>query len=185
LARLGVGIFLDLKFHDIPNTVAASVAAVADLSGVRLVNVHALGGIEMMRAAAKALGRRRSLKLLAVTILTSHNAASLRCIGVLGRPETRALKLAGLARQAGLDGVVASAHEVAAIKRACGRKFLVVVPGVRPSFAREKKDQARVATPAAALRAGADYIVVGRPITTARHPLVATRALLAEIKNAN
>ena len=195
IARLGAGIFLDLKFHDIPSTVARAVSAAADLPGIRLINVHALGGLEMMRAATQALGRtdkgsgrRAKPKLLAVTILTNLDQATMRQVGIASSLRTRAVKLARLAQQAGLDGVVTSAHEVAAIRRACGRGFLIVVPGVRPSTptgtAKSSKngdDQARVATPTEAIRAGADYIVVGRPITSAPDPRAATAAILDEI----
>jgi len=183
LAGFGARIFLDLKFHDIPNTVVGAVRAAAGLPGVRLINVHALGGLEMMRVARAALGGRRRPRLIAVTVLTSQDRASLRRTGIAAPPLAQALKLARLARQAGLDGVVASAQEVRAIRRACGSKFLVVVPGVRPGGAR-RGDQARVATPAEAIRAGADYIVVGRPITEARDPVRAAEAVLAEIASA-
>lgn len=189
LASLGTGIFLDLKFHDIPNTVAGAVSAAADLPGVHLMNVHALGGLEMMRAAAAALASRGSVrpKLLAVTVLTSLDAGAMRQVGIAGRPGAQAVHLARLARRAGLDGVVASAHEVAPIRRASGRRFLVVVPGVRPGgsgLASKRDDQARVATPAEAIRAGADYIVVGRPITAARDPQAAAAAIVEEIAQA-
>ncbi len=191
LASLGPGIFLDLKFHDIPHTVAGAVAAAAGLPGVRLTNVHALGGLEMMRAAARALAgcKRRGArtKLLGVTILTSLGAVAMRQAGIAGQPSTRALKLAQLARRAGLDGVVASAHEVAAIRRTCGKRFLIVVPGVRPAGLRVpggRDDQTRVATPAQAIHAGADYVVVGRPITAARDPGAAAAAILEEISRA-
>ncbi len=192
LAGLGAGIFLDLKFHDIPNVVAGAVSAAARLPGVRLITLHALGGAEMMRAAVRALGSPGSMrnkpKLLGVTILTSLNAAAVRRVGIAGRPGMRAVKLAQLAKGAGLDGVVASAHEVAAVRRACGKKFLIVVPGVRPAGvgkaaerSRVADDQARVGTPAEAIRAGANYIVVGRPITAAWDPRAAAAAILQEI----
>lgn len=191
LARLGPHIFLDLKFHDIPHTVAGAVAAAAGLPGVRLVNVHALGGLEMMREAARALagnkGRGARPKVLGVTLLTSLDAAAMRQAGIAGQLAVRALKLAQLARQAGLDGVVAAADEAAAIRRKCGKSFLIVVPGVRPAsqrFPRSRDDQARVATPAEAIHAGADYIVVGRPITAARDPSAAAAAILEEISRA-
>ena len=192
LASLGLGIFLDLKFHDITNSVAGAVSAAGALPGVRLVNVHALGGLEMMRAAAQALpGGGRGPKLIAVTILTSLGARAMGQIGMSGSPRTRAVRLARLARRAGLDGVVASPHEAARIRRACGKGFLIVVPGVRPRFQtegtglrRRADDQARVATPAAAIRAGADYIVVGRPITAAANPRAAADAILEEISSA-
>lgn len=192
LATLGPGIFLDLKFHDIPNTVAGAVSAAARLPGVRLITLHSLGGAEMMRAAVLALraagSKRNRPKLLGVTILTSLDAAAMRRVGIAGRPGMRAVGLAQLAKDAGLDGVVASAQDVAAIRRACGQKFLIVVPGVRPAGLgtaakrpRVADDQARVATPAEAIRAGADYIVVGRPITAARDPRAAAVAILEEI----
>jgi orotidine-5'-phosphate decarboxylase len=181
LARFGAGIFLDLKFHDIPNTVAGAVASAASLPGVRLVTVHALGGREMMRAAAQA--RPRGVKAIAVTLLTSLDRASLGRVGISGTPLARAVKLARLAQQAGLDGVVAGAREARAIRRACGRGFLIVVPGIRPGGA-ARGDQSRVATPAEAIRAGADYLVVGRPITAAADPRAAARSLVAEIRRA-
>jgi orotidine-5'-phosphate decarboxylase len=185
VAALGAGVFLDLKFHDIPNTVKGAVSAAARFPAVRLLNVHATGGIEMMRAAAKALstlpGARRP-KLLAVTILTSLDQRALREIGISGSPGSRAVNLARLAQRAGLDGVVASPHEIKSIRRTCGSGFLIVVPGVRPAGGRQRRDdQARVATPGEAIRAGADYLVVGRPITAAPDPPAAARAILAEI----
>ncbi len=181
LAGLGFDIFLDLKFHDIPNTVAGAVAAAAKLPKVRLLTLHASGGAEMMRAAREAAGSGpRRPALLAVTILTSLDADGLRRIGMSGSPSSRALALARLAKQAGMDGVVASAHEVRAIRRACGSKFLIVVPGVRPA-AVSANDQSRVATPAEAIRAGADYLVVGRPITAAQNPRSAALAIAQEM----
>ena len=194
IARLGPGIFLDLKFHDIPNTVSGAVLAAASLPGVRLMNLHALGGLDMMRAASRALAasdKRQRPKLLGVTILTSLDAGAMAKVGISGQPRTRAVQLARLARKAGLDGVVASAHEVAAIRRACGASFLIIVPGVRPGSpgsatpgSRRADDQARVATPAEAIRAGADYVVVGRPITGARDPRAAAAAIVQEIAQA-
>jgi orotidine-5'-phosphate decarboxylase len=197
LAQLGPDIFLDLKFHDIPNTVTGAVSAAASLPGVRLLDVHALGGLAMMRAAVAARDKSslpKSLrpKLLGVTILTSLDDGGLRHVGISGPASTRAVKLARLARQAGLDGVVASPHEVRAIRRACGKNFLIVVPGVRPEAGvgsgrtkrRKTDDQARVATPAEAIRAGADYLVIGRPITVAPDPEAAARAILEEIASA-
>jgi orotidine-5'-phosphate decarboxylase len=197
LRQLGPEIFLDLKFHDIPNTVAGAVSAAVGLPGVRLLDIHALGGLEMMRAAVQArdesaLPKAQRPKLLGITILTSMDNRSLRAVGVSGSASSRAVKLARLARQAGLDGVVASPHEVRAIRRACGKDFLIVVPGVRPqvgkisgdSGKRRKDDQARVATPAEAIRAGADYLVIGRPITAAADPEASARAILEEIASA-
>jgi orotidine-5'-phosphate decarboxylase len=192
IAKLARGIFLDLKYHDIPKTVSGAVAAAVRLPGVKLLNVHTLGGVEMMRSAAIAvketkLGARRP-KLLGVTILTSHDAASLESVGIRGTPASRAVKLARLAQKCGLDGVVASPHEVRAIRRACGKQFLIVVPGIRPiEIARlrpRKDDQARISTPRAAIEAGADYLVIGRPITAADDPRAAAEAILAEIATA-
>ncbi len=185
LAGLGFDIFLDLKFHDIPNTVAGAVAAAAKLPRVRLLTLHASGGAAMMRAARDAAGTSKSRPaLLAVTILTSLDADGLRRIGMSGSPSSRALALARLAKQAGMDGVVASAHEIRAIRRACGPNFLIVVPGVRPA-ASSVNDQSRVATPAEAIRAGADYLVVGRPITAASNPRSAAIAIVNEIATAS
>jgi orotidine-5'-phosphate decarboxylase len=187
IAELGPGIFLDLKFHDIPNTVAGAVRAAAALPGVELLNVHATGGLEMLQAAARALAETasegRRPKLLAVTILTSLNQAALRQAGISGTPRTRAVSLARLAQQAGLDGVVASPHEIKPIRRACGKEFLIVVPGVRPrqSGSARADDQARVATPGEAISAGADYLVIGRPITAAPDPRAAAEAILDEM----
>jgi orotidine-5'-phosphate decarboxylase len=184
LAGLGFGIFLDLKFHDIPNTVAGAVAAAAALPRVRLMTLHASGGAAMMTAAREAVGgQKRRPALLGVTILTSLDAAALRRVGISGSPSSRAVALARLAKQSGLDGVVASAHEARAIRRACGPKFLIVVPGVRPASA-SLNDQSRVATPAQAIRNGADYLVVGRPITAVANPREAALAIAEEIASA-
>jgi orotidine-5'-phosphate decarboxylase len=190
IATLGPPIFLDLKYHDIPNTVAGAVTAAAGLPGIGLLNVHASGGLEMMRAAAKALAdaapKAPGAKLLAVTILTSLNRAALRQSGFNGTPAARALALARLAKKAGIDGVVASPLEIKAIRRACGKDFLIVVPGVRPrqEGAVRRDDQARVATPAEAIHAGADYLVIGRPITAAPNPRSAAQAIVAEMAGA-
>jgi orotidine-5'-phosphate decarboxylase len=197
LRQLGPEIFLDLKFHDIPNTVTGAVSSAIALPGVRLLDVHTLGGLAMMRAAVEArdnskLPKPQRPKLLGITILTSMDNRALRDVGIAGPASTRAVKLARLARQAGLDGVVASPHEVRAIRRACGKQFLIVVPGVRPAVeggsgraaSRKRDDQARVATPAEAIRAGADYLVIGRPIIAAPDPEAAARAILEEISSA-
>ncbi|HEY6905113.1 MAG TPA: orotidine-5'-phosphate decarboxylase [Candidatus Acidoferrales bacterium] len=184
LAGLGAGIFLDLKFHDIPNTVGSAVAAAAGLPKVRMLTLHTLGDLAMMRAAKDAVAAKRHPPLLlGITILTSMESASLRRVGISGSPASRALSLARLAKQAQLDGVVASSHEAQAIRRACGPNFLIVVPGVRPSSA-SMNDQARVATPAEAIQAGADYLVVGRPITQAVSPRDAALAIAKEISSA-
>jgi orotidine-5'-phosphate decarboxylase len=197
LAELGVSVFLDLKFHDIPNTVAGGVSSAVALPGVRFIDLHALGGLEMMTAAAKARDAARGSKsplpkLLAITVLTSMDNASLRKVGIEGPPSKRVVQLARLAQKAGMDGVVASPQEARAIRRACGRSFLIVVPGIRPALGGAGKamrrksadDQARVSTPAEAIRAGADYLVIGRPITAAPDPESAARAILEEISAA-
>jgi orotidine-5'-phosphate decarboxylase len=197
LSSFGPGIFLDLKFHDIPNTVKGAVTSAIGLPGVQLLDLHALGGLEMMRTAAmardEAVSPKSALpKLLAITILTSMDNAALRGVGIAGPASRRVVQLARLAHKAGMDGAVASPHEVRAIRRACGKNFLIVVPGIRPLVggrpARMRKgrtdDQARVATPAEAIRAGADYLVIGRPITGAPDPEAAARAMLDEISSA-
>jgi orotidine-5'-phosphate decarboxylase len=198
LGQLGPGIFLDLKFHDIPNTVKGAVSSAVGLGGVQLLDIHALGGFEMMRAAAKARDEAKAAKLpvpklLAITILTSMDNAALRGVGIAGAASKRVVQLARLAKKSGMDGVVASPQEVRAIRRACGKDFLIVAPGIRPEVgvgpAAKRKtgktdDQARVATPAEAIRAGADYVVVGRPITGAPDPEAAARAILEEISSA-
>jgi orotidine-5'-phosphate decarboxylase len=185
LAGFGYEIFLDLKFHDIPNTVAGAVAAAADLHSVAMLTLHATGGVAMMKAAREALtGRKTRPLLLGVTVLTSLDAAALQQIGIRETPASQALALAKLAKQAGMDGVVASAHEARPIRRACGPKFLIVVPGVRPADS-SANDQSRIATPAEAIRAGADYLVIGRPITAAPDPRVAALSIASEIAGLN
>lgn len=184
LAGLRLKIFLDLKLHDIPNTVAGAVRAAADLPDVSLLTVHAAGGSAMMAAAREALsGRKTRPALLGVTVLTSMNSATLHEIGMSGTVSSRAVALAKLAENSGLDGVVSSAHEVRAIRRACRPKFLIVVPGVRPASA-EINDQSRVATPREAILAGANYIVVGRPITGSKDPRAAALAITKEMESA-
>jgi orotidine-5'-phosphate decarboxylase len=189
VSQLGTDIFLDLKFHDIPNTVAGAVLAAAALPGVQLVNVHALGGTQMMQAATQAvsagvpMGADRT-RLLAVTILTSMDQKSMRDVGIGGPAQSRVVKLAKLAQAAGVDGVVASVQEAKAIRKACGREFLIVTPGVRSKDAKaesKKDDQARTATPFEAIKAGSDYIVVGRPILTAADPRAAAQQIVDEI----
>lgn len=181
LAARGEKVFLDVKYHDIPHTAASAVSA-ASLLGVSLMTIHALGGQAMMEAA---VGARPAIgaRLLAVTILTSHDAASLGTIGLPPDVASNVQRLARLAQAAKVDGVVASPHEVALIREACGPDFLVVTPGIRPSGAR-LGDQARAATPAAALAAGADYIVVGRPITEAKNCAAAADAIVREMERA-
>jgi orotidine-5'-phosphate decarboxylase len=189
VAALGPGVFLDLKFHDIPNTVAGAILSCAAMPGVQLVNVHALGGKAMLQAAAQAIGAAQPMgadrpRLLAVTILTSMNEAAMREVGIGGAAKNRVVKLARLAKDAGVDGVVASVREARAIRKACGREFLIVTPGVRPNqeaTALKDDDQARTATPTEAIRAGADFLVVGRPILAAEDPRAATQAVVDEI----
>jgi orotidine-5'-phosphate decarboxylase len=193
IAALGVGVFLDLKFHDIPNTVAGAVLAASALPGVELVNVHALGGSAMLRAAAQAISAGQPMgadrpRLLAVTILTSMDQKTTREVGISGAPRLRVTKFAKMAKAAGVDGVIASVQEARAIRKSCGRDFLSVTPGVRPDSkgGRAKADdQARTATPSEAIRAGADFIVVGRPILAAADPRAAAQAIVDEIAAAN
>jgi orotidine-5'-phosphate decarboxylase len=177
----GEKVFLDLKYHDIPNTVANAVAEACQL-GVSLMTVHALGGKAMMEAAVGALPAVGS-RLLAVTILTSHDQASLGAIGLAGPVAESVQRLARLAQEAGADGIVASPLEAEMIRGACGPDFLIVTPGIRPSGAKAD-DQARAATPAAAIRAGASYVVVGRPISEAADPVAAAAAVVREIESA-
>lgn len=180
LQRSGFGVFLDLKFHDIPNTAAAACAAAAQL-GAWMINVHALGGRAMMSAAREALGGGKARpRLTAVTLLTSMGAADLAEVGLAGSPQEMVLRLAALAGECGLDGVVCSAQEAAALRARFGRDFCLVTPGIRPAEA-ERDDQHRVATPRQAIANGADYLVIGRPITRAPDPLAALRAVQAEI----
>ncbi|HHI76144.1 MAG TPA: orotidine-5'-phosphate decarboxylase [Gammaproteobacteria bacterium] len=180
----GFEVFLDLKYHDIPNTVAAACEAAADL-GVWMINLHASGGRRMMTAARERLearGGQRPL-LIAVTILTSLGQADLAEIGFSGTPEENVRRLATLARDSGLDGVVCSPREAAPLRQALGDEFHLVTPGVRPAGA-SLDDQTRVTTPADAIRAGASYLVVGRPITAAPDPLAALEAIRAEVAGA-
>lgn len=178
-------LFLDLKFHDIPNTVAAAVRAACALAP-RIVNVHAAGGRAMMAAArdaategAKSAGAQRPL-VIGVTVLTSLDTADLGAMGVVGSAEEQVVRLATLARDAGLDGVVCSAREIAPIRRALGDDFILVTPGIRPAGA-ETSDQKRVTTPKDAIEAGSDYLVIGRPITGASDPAAAARAIAAGV----
>jgi orotidine-5'-phosphate decarboxylase len=189
VAALGTGIFLDLKFHDIPNTVAGAVLSAAAMTGVQLVNVHALGGKAMLEAAVQAISAGVPMgadrpRLLAVTILTSMDQKTMKEVGISGAPKLRVTKLAQLAKSAGVDGVVASVQEAKAIRKACGRDFLIVTPGVRPkeiTASAEQDDQARTATPTEAIRAGADFLVVGRPILAAPDPRAAAQSIVEEI----
>ena len=185
----GAKVFLDLKFHDIPHQVAGSARSAAQL-GVSLFTLHASGGAEMMRRAVEAVtevaereGTTRPA-VLAVSVLTSIDAATLSQIGINSSPEESVLRLVRLAEQSGVDGVVASPQEAATIRAAVTRpKFLIVTPGIRPA-GNDAGDQRRIATPAAALNAGADYLVVGRPITAAADPVAAAREIAAEMERA-
>lgn len=180
LRESGFEVFLDLKYHDIPNTVAAACAAAANL-GVWMINVHALGGRAMMAAARAALERRAARpRLVAVTVLTSLNGPDLKDIGLAGEPREAVSRLARLAQDSGMDGVVCSAQEAPVLRGLCGDGFTLVTPGVRPKTA-AKDDQERVATPSQAIAGGADYLVIGRPVTRAPDPLAALRAILDEI----
>src|SRR5919106_90787 len=186
IQELGGEIFLDLKFHDIPNTVAKAAIEATRL-GVKMFNVHASGSLEMMRATVKEVRRicrqekRRQPIMLAVTVLTSLNQADLKRVGVDGRVADQVVRLALLTKEAGMDGVVASPHEVRDIRDACGRRFVIVTPGIRAAAANQN-DQLRVMTPREAVRAGVDYIVVGRPILEAKDPVGAARAIAAEME---
>jgi orotidine-5'-phosphate decarboxylase len=222
LVTTGQRVFLDLKFHDIPNTVRAAVREAAEL-GVSMVNVHASGGRKMMEAALEGarsalyqsvqssalqpgsrgvqgsalqpasrgvqgsagivVGDEARPRVLAVTILTSLESQDLEELGISGAPVEAVVRLARLAQSAGLDGVVASPREISAIRQACGPGFLIVTPGIRPASA-ATDDQARIATPASAMTAGADYLVVGRPITGAPDPVAAADAIVAEMDGA-
>ncbi len=189
LVASGERVFLDLKFHDIPNTVRAA-AYQAGMLGVSLLTVHASGGSKMIaaavdgvRAAAKARGAANPTRVLAVTALTSLGLDDLAEVGLKSSPEETVLRLALLAQSAGADGVVSSPREITLVRRACGPDFLIVTPGIRPA-AGASDDQARTATPESAVRAGADYLVIGRPITAAADPVAAARAIAAEMENA-
>lgn len=180
LRKAGFEIFLDLKYHDIPSTVAAACAAAAEL-GVWMINVHALGGRAMMEAAHVALSRRRMPpKLVAVTLLTSIGDVEMQEIGFPGNPQEAVVRLARLAQACGLGGVVCSAQEAHDLRQQCGPDFLLVTPGIRPAGSLTD-DQRRVATPRQALADGADYLVIGRPITRAPDPLAALHGISAEI----
>jgi orotidine-5'-phosphate decarboxylase len=185
IQQLGGEIFLDLKFHDIPSTVAKAASEATRL-GVKMFNVHASGSLEMMLTTVKEVERvcrqeklRRPI-MLAVTVLTSLNQDDLQRVGVEHKVADQVVRLALLTQEAGLDGVVASPHEVSDIRAACGRSFIIVTPGIRPASA-GRNDQQRVMTPADAVRAGVDYIVVGRPIIEADDPVGAARAIVADM----
>ena len=185
VAAGGAPLFLDLKFHDIPNTVAGAVRAAVHLRP-KILNVHASGGRAMMMAAAEAaretaedLGVERP-KVIGVTVLTSLDGKDLEEVGQVGPAEAQVERLARLAQDSGLDGVVCSAREIELLRRACGPDFLLVVPGIRPSWS-AAGDQKRVMTPEDAVAAGADHIVIGRPITAAEDPLAAAKRIAADL----
>lgn len=180
LVGQGYEVFLDLKFHDIPNTVARACAAAADL-GVWMLNVHALGGRRMMEAAREAMDKvAKPPLLIAVTILTSMGEADLHEVGLSDTPEDNVQRLAALAQSCGLDGVVCSPREVGMLRDSLGESFQLVTPGIRPAWA-QKGDQTRVMTPEEAIGMGANYLVIGRPITAAADPMEALRAVEEEL----
>ncbi|MCP5208841.1 MAG: orotidine-5'-phosphate decarboxylase [Hahellaceae bacterium] len=184
IQRLGFDVFLDLKFHDIPNTTASAIEAAAEM-GVWMVNVHASGGPVMLKEcvarmrARKAAGKSVPL-LIAVTVLTSMDAGQLQSVGVVRDIDSQVLALATLAKDCGFDGVVCSAREVNLLRRELGEDFLLVTPGIRPAFA-VADDQVRIVTPSDAVRMGSDYLVIGRPITKADSPQWALETILKEI----
>jgi orotidine-5'-phosphate decarboxylase len=186
IQELGGEIFLDLKFHDIPNTVAKAAIEATRL-GVKMFNVHASGSLEMMRTTVKEVERvcrRQKLRrpiMLGVTVLTSLNQDDLQRVGVEHKVADQVVRLALLTKEAGMDGVVASPHEVGDIRKACGPSFVIVTPGVRPAQSKNN-DQQRVMTPSDAVRAGVDYIVVGRPILESADPVSAARAIVADME---
>ncbi len=183
LTHSDFGVFLDLKFHDIPNTVAKACAAASNL-GVWMLNVHASGGLEMMQAAKQAVDNSTGKPLLiAVTVLTSMNQETLHQVGIETELTAHVLNLARLTKQAGLDGVVCSAQEAQMLRSNLGDDFCLVTPGIRPANA-SKDDQSRIVTPADALRLGSSYLVIGRPITKAADPLAALQAIHQECNKA-
>ncbi|MBV7387785.1 orotidine-5'-phosphate decarboxylase [Pasteurellaceae bacterium TAE3-ERU1] len=180
----GFDVFLDLKFHDIPNTVARAVRSAADL-GVWMVDLHASGGLRMMETAKQILEPygKDAPKIIAVTVLTSMEDADLLQIGLNASPMEQVIRLARLSQRAGLDGVVCSPQEVEILRTNCGQDFTLVTPGIRPAGA-DFGDQRRVMTPSEAIRQGSDYLVVGRPITQAANPLAVLEQINAEVSQA-
>ena len=188
IQEAGGEVFLDLKFHDIPNTVSKAAIQATRL-GVKMFNVHATGGLEMMRQTVEAVQEschKENLPrpiVLGVTVLTSLDEQDLARVGVMAKVADQVRRLAALCQEAGMDGVVASPQEVGLIRSACGAAFTIVCPGIRPR-GKELADQKRVMTPGEAIRAGADHIVVGRPIMEAKDPVAAARAIVAEMEEA-
>lgn len=192
IAKLVSSIFLDLKFCDIPNTVAGAVQSAAKLPGVRMMTLHTTGGLAMLRAAKAALkGVRKPPMLLGVTVLTSLDEAELIRIGLTGPVDGRVAALGALAKVAGLDGIVAPANQIQSLRKELGPKMAIIVPGIRPTSINHnpvrqvQDDQAQVGTPGNAVRWGADYLVVGRPITAAADPISAMDAILQDMKVAS
>lgn len=182
LVTKGFDVFLDLKFHDIPNTVAGACRSAAEL-GVWMINVHTLGGRKMMEAARDAVEKSATKPLLiGVTILTSMGQDDIAEVGLAGSPADNVRRLAGLAQDSGLDGVVCSPKEVAMLRENIGREFSLVTPGIRPAWS-EKGDQTRITTPADAISLGSDYLVIGRPITGAEDPLKALDMIEKELNS--
>ncbi len=180
LVGQGFDVFLDLKFHDIPNTVASACHAAADL-GVWMLNVHALGGTRMLEAAREGVSRAdHSPLLIAVTILTSMDEADLVAVGLAGSPLENVMRLARLAQQSGLDGIVCSSREVTPLRAELDRDFKLVTPGIRPAGS-QADDQRRIMTPADAVRIGSDYLVIGRPVTQADDPVGVLRTINSEL----
>jgi orotidine-5'-phosphate decarboxylase len=182
ISKAGFDVFLDLKFHDIPNTVAGAVSAAVEL-GVWMVNVHATGGAAMMEGARKSIGSSQTL-LTAVTVLTSLSADDLRAVGIESAPEQQVLRLAKLTADCGLHGVVCSAQEIDVLRKNLPREFLLVTPGIRPA-GDAAGDQKRVETPGTAVARGSSYLVIGRPITQAPDPVAKLREITQEIRAKN
>lgn len=183
IVKIGLPVFADTKFHDIPNTVAGASRAIAQ-TGAAIFNVHAAGGQAMLQAACKAAASvNPAPRVIAVTVLTSMDEGDLEAVGQARPADAQVERLARLAKASGLDGVVCSPREIALVRKACGPDFLIVTPGVRPAGA-DLGDQRRVMTPAEAARAGADILVIGRPITGAADPAAAAKAIMAELKAA-
>lgn len=185
VAKVGMPVFLDVKYHDIPNTVAGAIRAVTPM-GLKIVNVHAAGGMEMMQRAGDA-AREAAAKagvdapwVIAVTILTSMDQNDLDDVGLKGPIEDRVVKLAELTQKAGLDGIVCSAQEITPVRAACGPDFKLITPGIRPAWA-ASDDQKRIVTPKDAVAMGSDVLVIGRPITKADDPVDAAKRIVAEL----